>query len=166
MEAVRSGAVEGLCHVDPMLHYLEQKNELRIFADTRTLASTQRMFGGPLASACLFSRVEFLQAKPDIAQVLATGVVRALNWLKTAGPTDILKNVPSHHWMGDRAVYLGALDKVRDSYSNDGLFGQDALQTAWRARTRRLGGESFNLAMLKRSAQNQMALFAKRKFNI
>ena len=166
MEAIRSGVVEALCHVDPILHYLEQKNEIRILADTRTLVATQRMFGGPLASACLFGRVDFLQSKPELAQALASGVVRALNWLKTAGPTDILKNVPSSNWMGDRAIYLAALDKVRDSYSVDGAFGKDALQTASRARAVRLGGEPLSVALLARSATNQMALTAKRKFNL
>lgn len=166
MESIRSGAVDSLCHVDPILHYLEQKNDLRVLADTRTLANSQRMFGGPVASACLFSRVDFQQSKPELAQALATGVVRALNWLKTAGPTDILKNVPTHHWMGDRALYLGALDKVRESYSVDGVFGNDALQTAWRARARRIGGEPSNSMLLAKSATNQLALVAKRKAHL
>jgi NitT/TauT family transport system substrate-binding protein len=97
------------CAMSTLFCYLEQKNELRLMADTRTLSSTQRMFGGALASACLFGKVEFLQKHADLAQSLSLGVVRALKWLKTAGPTDILRTVPSHHWMGDRALYLGAL---------------------------------------------------------
>ena len=68
--------------------------------------------------------------------------------------------------MGDRAIYLAALDKVRDSYSVDGAFGKDALQTASRARAVRLGGEPLSVALLARSATNQMALTAKRKFNL
>lgn len=166
MEAMRSGAIDSLCHVDPVLHYLEQKNELRILADTRTLVKSQRMFGGSLASACLFSRLDFQQAKPEIALALTTGVVRALNWLKTAGPTDILKNIPSQHWMGDRAMYLGALDKVRESYAMDGAFGNESVQTAGRARAQRLGGDPINPMVLNRSFTNQMALTAKRKFNL
>jgi NitT/TauT family transport system substrate-binding protein len=124
------------------------------------------MFGGPIASACLFSRLDFQQTKPEIVQALATGVVRALNWLKTAGPSDILRNVPTHHWMGDRALYLGALDKVRESYSVDGVFGTDALQTAWRARALRLGIEKSNSMLLAKSATNQLALLAKRKAHL
>lgn len=163
MEAMRAGTVDALCHVDPVLHYLEQKNELRLMADTRTLSSTQRMFGGPLASACLFGKVEFLQRHTDLAQLLSLGVVRALKWLKTAGPTDILRTVPSHHWMGDRALYLGALEKLRESYSLDGLFGKDAVQTAWRMRALRLAQAPGSLSALERSFTNQFAQVAKRK---
>ena len=163
MEAMRAGTVDALCHVDPVLHYLEQKNELRLMADTRTLSSSQRMFGGPLASACLFGKVEFLQRHADLAQSLSLGVVRALKWLKTAGPTDILRTVPSHHWMGDRALYLGALEKLRESYSLDGLFGKDAVQTAWRMRALRLAQAPGSMSALERSFTNQFAQVAKRK---
>ena len=163
MEAMRAGTVDALCHVDPVLHYLEQKNELRLMADTRTLSSSQRMFGGTLASACLFSKVEFLQKRPDLAQSLSLGVVRALKWLKTAGPTDILRTVPSHHWMGDRALYLGALEKLRESYSLDGLFGKDAVQTAWRMRALRMALEPGSMSALERSYTNQFAQQALRK---
>jgi NitT/TauT family transport system substrate-binding protein len=163
MEAMRAGIVDALCHVDPVLHYLEQKNELRLMADTRTLSSSQRMFGGPLASACLFSKVEFLQKRPDLAQSLSLGVARALKWLKTAGPTDILRTVPSHHWMGDRAVYLGALEKLRESYSLDGLFGKDAVLTAWRMRALRMALEPGSMTALERSFTNQFAQVALRK---
>jgi NitT/TauT family transport system substrate-binding protein len=163
MEAMRAGTVDALCHVDPVLHYLEQKNELRLMADTRTLSSSQRMFGGPLASACLFGKVEFLQRHADLAQSLSLGVVRALKWLKTAGTTDILRTVPSHHWMGDRALYLGALEKLRESYSLDGLFGKDAVQTAWRMRALRLAQAPGSLSALERSFTNQFVHAAKRK---
>jgi NitT/TauT family transport system substrate-binding protein len=166
MEAIRAGAVDALCHVDPILHYLEQKNELRIFADVRTLNNTQRMFGGTLASACLYCKVDFIQRRPELTQALAIGVVRALSWLKTAGPSDILKSVPSHHWMGDRAMYLGGLEKVRESYSLDGLFGNESLQTAWRARALRMGSEQGSLTALDRSFTNQFVMLAKRKLHV
>jgi NitT/TauT family transport system substrate-binding protein len=165
MEAMRAGAVDVLCHVDPVLHYLEQKNELRLLTDTRTLSSSQRMFGGPFASACLFGKVAFLQKRSDAAKAMTLGVVRALNWLKTAGPTDILKTVPSHHWMGDRALYLGALEKLRESYSLDGVFGKDAVQTAWRMRALRIAQDARPLAVLERSYTNQLVQAAKRKIS-
>ncbi len=138
MEGVRSGLVEALCHVDPIIHYLEQKHDFRVLADTRNLMSSQRMLSGIPVSACLFAKDEFLKKHTGAAQILASGVLRALNWLKTAGPSDILQTVPSQHWMGDRAVYLGAFEKVRDSFSLDGLFYADAVQSAWRARQGRM----------------------------
>lgn len=165
MEAIRSGTVDALCFVDPIMHYLEQKNELRLLSDTRTFISSQRLFGGSMLSACLIGKAEFLQKRPDVALILTLGVVRALQWLKTAGPSDILKLVPSVNWMGDRAIYLGALDKVRDSYSLDGVFSADALQNTWRVRASRVTSDRANWTTLGQSFTNEFALIAKRKFS-
>ena len=165
VEAVRGGSVDALCHIDPVMHYLEQKNDLRILADTRTLVSSQRMFGGPMLSACLFGKGEFLLKRPDVALTLTRGVVRALQWLKTAGPSDILKMVPSYNWMGDRAIYLGALENVRDTYSLDGMFSKESLQTAWRARASRVSTDRANWTTLEKTYTNEFTLIAKRKVN-
>ena len=165
VEAVRGGSVDALCHIDPVMHYLEQKNDLRVLADTRTLVSSQRMFGGPMLCACLFGKGDFLQKRADVALTLTRGVVKALQWLKTAGPSDILKMMPSYNWMGDRAIYLGALENVRDTYSLDGLFSREALQTAWRARASRVSTDRANWTTLEKTYTNEFTLSAKRKFN-
>ena len=52
MEAIRSGSVDSLSYVDPIVHYLEQKHDFLVLADTRTLIHSQRMFGGQMVSAC------------------------------------------------------------------------------------------------------------------
>ena len=165
IESMRAGELDALCHVDPIVHYLEQKNDLRILAETRTLASSQRMFGGAVASACLFGRVDFLERKKEVALALTMGVLRALTWLKSAGPSDILKTVPSHHWMGDRALYLGALEKVRESYSLDGVLSRETVQVARRARAMRLGMTLAKAKFLERSYTQQFTTLAKRKLN-
>jgi NitT/TauT family transport system substrate-binding protein len=147
------------------MHYLEQKNEVRLLADSRTLLSAQRMFGGPMLSACLIGKAEFLQKRANVGLALTKGVVRALQWLKTAGPSDILKVVPSANWMGDRAIYLGALERVRDSYSLDGVFAADALQNTWRVRASRVTTDRANWTTLSQSFTNEFTLIAKRKFS-
>jgi NitT/TauT family transport system substrate-binding protein len=166
MEAMKMGSIDSLCYVDPIVHYLEQKGDLRVIADTRTLSTSQRMFGGAMVSSCLFAKDDFLKKRPEAAHILAQGVVRALHWLKTAGPTDILRSVPSPYWMGDRAVYLGALDKVRDSYSFEGAFSKEALENAWRARANRVTTDRSNFTTLDRSYTNEFVKTAKRKSNV
>jgi len=154
MESMRMGSIDALCYTDPVIHYLEQKGELRILADTRTLESSRRMFGGPLVSGCLFAREEFIKKNSDNVHVLTQGIVRALKWLRTAGPSDILKIIPTAYWMGDRALYLSAFDKVRDSFSLDGAFTREALETAWRARASRVTTDRANWTTLSQSYTN------------
>lgn len=136
IEALRSGAIDALCNPDPVMHWLEQKNEIRILGEARSLAATRKVMAGDVPGACLFARNDFLQRQPAVAQAISDGVVHALKWLQTAGLTDIVKMVPASHWMGDRAIYLGAFEKLRESYSADGLILPEAVHNASKAHAR------------------------------
>ena len=109
---------------------LERSRELRVVYDTRSLVGTQAVFGGSVPGSCLAAPVPFLQAHPDRTQALAAGVVHALKWLQTAAPADIVKAIPADALMGDRRLFLAALDRVRESISPDGLVPQAGAQTA------------------------------------
>ena len=134
--ALWEGQVDALCNPDPVMHWLEQRGEIRLIAETRTSSGTQQIAGGALPGGCLMAREEFLLRHPQVASALADGVVQALRWLQTAGPTDLFKTVPVAPWLGDRAVYLGALHKSRDAYARDGLIQEDAVFNAWRLHAR------------------------------
>jgi len=139
IEALRSGSIDALCNPDPVMHWLEQKNDIRLLGDARTLQGTRQLMGGPVPGASLFAHAAFLQLHPDRAQALSDGVVQALKWLQTAGLTDILRAVPAVHWMGDRAIYLGAFEKLRESYAVDGLVRSEDVTHAWRVHAKLLG---------------------------
>ena len=134
--ALWEGQVDALCNPDPVMHWLEQRGEIRLISEARTLSGVQQVAGGLLPGGCLMAREDFLQRHPQVASILASGVVQALKWLQTAGPTDLFKAVPVAPWIGDRAVYLGALDKLRDAYARDGQIQEEAVFNAWRAHAR------------------------------
>ncbi len=168
-ESLRSGAVDALCHIDPAMSWLEYKSDLRVVAETRTLQGAQLWMGGASAATCLFAKAEFLQLKPELIQGLADGVVRALKWLTTAGPTDLLKIIPAHAWTGDRAFYLGTVDKVRESYCPDGLFADELLYAAWRTRALRLGMPRplvVDRSALQAAYTNEAVQKSKKRFSI
>ena len=170
MENLRSGVVDALCHNDPLMSWLEYKSDVRVVAETRTLHGAQLWMGGACAAACLFAKNDWLQHKPELAQGLSDGVVRALKWLMTAGPTDLLKSVPPTPWMGDRAFYLGTVDKVRESFSLDGGFSEELLLTAWRSRALRLGGSprpsGADRSALQTAYTNEMVQKSKKRFAV
>ena len=134
--ALWEGQVDALCNPDPVMHWLEQRGEIRLIAEARTAAGTQWLAGGALPGGSLMAREDFLQRQPQVATALAEGVVQALRWLQTAGATDLFKAVPVAPWIVDRAVYLGALGKLRDAYSRDGQFEEEAVFNAWRLHAR------------------------------
>ena len=119
---------------------------------------------GDVPGACLFARTEFLYRQPEVAQALSDGVIHALKWLQTAGLTDILKTVPSHHWMGDRAIYLGAFEKLRESYATDGLIQAESVANAARAYARLSSESSLVRPKLERLYTNSFAGKSKARF--
>ncbi len=164
-DALRSGVIDVLCNPDPVMYGLEQKNDIRVLAEARTLMSTRKLLGGQVPGACLFAKADFLQRQPDVAQALSDAVVHALKWLQTAGLTDILKTVPPIHWLGDRAVYLGAFEKLRESYALDGLIAPDAVTDAWRAHVRLPGRSVSPRLPLAQTYTNGFTLKSKKRFS-
>lgn len=132
LAAYRSGQIDAMSNTDPVMTMLEQKGEIRIIADTRTLKGTVDVFGGAMPAGCLYAPVEFVQKHPNTVQALTNAMVHSLKWLQSAGPSDIVKTVPEGYLLGDRALYLAAFDKVREAISPDGLISEDGARTALR----------------------------------
>jgi NitT/TauT family transport system substrate-binding protein len=133
LSAMRSGQIDAISNIDPVMTMLEQKGDVRIISDTRTLKGTLEVFGGPMPAACLYAPLEFVQKNPNTVQALTNAIVHGLKWLQTAGPSDIIKTVPESYLLGDRGLYLASFNKVRESIALDGLFPEDGGKTALRA---------------------------------
>jgi NitT/TauT family transport system substrate-binding protein len=131
--AMRAGQIDAISNTDPIMTILEQKGEVKIISDTRTLKGTQEVFGGPMPAACLYTRADFIKANPNTSQALSNAIVRGLKWLQTAGPSDIIKTVPETYLLGDRALYLASFNKVREAIGLDGIMPEEGPKTALRA---------------------------------
>lgn len=130
LSALRSGQIDAISNLDPVITMLEQKHEIKVVADTRTLKDTNELFGGPMPAATLYTTEAFLKKNPNTSQALTNAMVRALKWLQKAGPSDIIKVVPESYQLGDRALYLETFTKVREALSPDGRFPEAGAQTA------------------------------------
>jgi NitT/TauT family transport system substrate-binding protein len=133
LAALRSGQIDAMSNTDPVMTMLEQKGDVRIISDTRTLKGTQEVFGGNMPAACLYASTEFVQKNPNTCQALANAIVHGLKWLQTAGPSDIIKTVPEGYLLGDRALYLASFNKVREAISLDGIMTEEGTRTALKA---------------------------------
>jgi NitT/TauT family transport system substrate-binding protein len=135
LSAFRSGQIDAMSNLDPVITMLEQKGEIKVIADTRKLGDTNAFFGGPMPAATLYASESFVKKYPQTTQALTNAMVRALKWLQTAGPSDIIKVVPENFLLGDRALYLDAFMKVREALSPDGSFPAAGPATALRTLT-------------------------------
>ncbi len=118
--ALKSGQIDAISNVDPVMTKLEQDGAVKIVADTRTSKGTETVWGAPLPAGCLYAPIEFVQKNPNTVQALTNAIVRADKWLANATPQDILKTVPETYLLGDKALYLFSYGKIKEALSLDG----------------------------------------------
>ncbi len=164
LTAMRSGQIDALSNIDPVMTMLEQKGDVRIICDTRTLNGTAEVFGGAMPAGCLYAPTEFLKKNPNTAQALTNAIVHSLKWLQTAGPGDILKTVPESYLLGDRGLYLASFNKVHEAIAIDGLMPEEGTKTALRALMSVEPALKADRIALGRTYTNEFARKAKEKF--
>ena len=126
VSAIRSGQIDAICNLEPIMTMLEQKGDIKIIADSRTLRGTQAIFGGDMPGACLYAMPEYIQKNRVVIQAMSNAIVRALKWLQTAGPRDLIRGMPEATLLGDRGLFLATYQNLRESISLDGITGDEA----------------------------------------
>ena len=82
--SLRRGDIDGLVHLDPVVHALEEAGDVRVLVDTRTEAGAKAVYGGAYHASCLYATAAFVDAHPATTQALVDAQVRALRWLAQA----------------------------------------------------------------------------------
>jgi len=147
--AMRSGQIDAISNLDPVITLLQRSGDLKIISDTRIVAESEKVFGGPMPAACLYAPQSFIDKNPATTQALANAIVRADKWIQAAGPGEIIKAVPESYLLGDRAVYIDAFLACKNALSPDGSIPEGGAATAVRALQsgdETLKGAKFDLA--------------------
>lgn len=131
--AMRSGQIDAISNLDPVITLLQRSGDLKIISDTRVLSESNKVFGGPMPAGCLYAKQTFIDQNPQAVQAMTNAMVRAAKWIQNAGPGDIIKVVPEQFLLGDRAVYIAAFLSAKAALSPDGMFPDKGAQTAMRA---------------------------------
>jgi NitT/TauT family transport system substrate-binding protein len=131
--AMRSGQIDAISNLDPVITLLLRSGDLKVVSDTRVVAEADKVFGGPMPAGCLYAPQSFIDRNPATTQALAHAIVRADKWIQAAGPSDIINTVPEAYLLGDRAVYIDAFLAARGALSPDGMIPEKGPDTALRA---------------------------------
>ena len=131
--AMRSGQIDAISNLDPVVTLLQRSGDLKIISDTRILAEADKVFGGPMPAGCLYAPQAFIDKNPNTVQALTNALVRADKWIQAAGASEIVKAVPESYLLGDRAVYIDAFLASKGALSADGMFPEAGPATALRA---------------------------------
>lgn len=131
--AMRSGQIDAVSNLDPVITLLLRSGDLKIVTDTRNVAEAEKVFGGPMPAGCLYAPQSFLDKNPNTVQALTNAMVRADKWIHNAGAGDIIKVVPESYLLGDRAVYIDGFLAAQNALSPDGMIPPKGAETALKA---------------------------------
>jgi NitT/TauT family transport system substrate-binding protein len=131
--AMRSGQIDAISNLDPVITLLQRSGDLKIISDTRIVAEADKVFGGPMPAGCLYAPQAFIDKNPNTVQAMTNALVRADKWIQAAGASEIVKAVPESYLLGDRAVYIDAFLASKGALSADGMFPEAGPATALRA---------------------------------
>jgi NitT/TauT family transport system substrate-binding protein len=119
--AMQKGEIDLISHLDPVIAKLESDGDIVILIDTRTEAGTRALFGGSNPAATLYAKKDFIDANPATTQRLVNAFMKSLKWLQTAKPEDVADAVPPEYHLGDKPLYLKAVQNSLESYSRTGI---------------------------------------------
>lgn len=122
VSAIRSGQIDALINLDPVITILLKNGDAKLVADTRKVKESESFFGGTMPAGCLYAPVSFVEKNPKTVQALTNAIVRADDWLAKATPEEVAKVVPASYLMGNRGIYLAGFEGNRDALSPDGRF--------------------------------------------
>lgn len=119
--AIESGRIDAFTNLDPVIAQLMQRDLLTIVADTRVVAESDKLFGGPMVAGCLYTTERYLKSHRNAIQGLTNAVVRADRWLAKATAEDIVRTVPESYFLGNKDIYIEGFLKNRPALSPDGM---------------------------------------------
>jgi NitT/TauT family transport system substrate-binding protein len=128
--AVQRGEIDAIVNVDPMISLLESQRLIKVVADTRTLDGTRTVFGGLYPAAVLYAPRNFIEKNPRTTQALVNALVRGLQWIASHSADEIAAVMPDEYALGNKPLYVRAIQNSLPMYSPDGRFSGEAADTA------------------------------------
>lgn len=129
--AARRAEIDAIVSSDPMMTLMESEKLVTVVADTRTPEGTQAVYGGPYPGGVAYATPAFVEKNPKVVQAVVDAFVRGLKWIAGHSAEDIAKLMPEEYALGNRPIYIKALNVSKPMYSPDGRFVPGAVETAY-----------------------------------
>ncbi len=122
---MQRGELDALANLDPVISQLEATGNFVPVVDTRSAKGMQEVYGGAYAAGCIYAPTDFGKKYPTTAQAVVNAMVRALRFIQSSTPDQIVDAVPTSYY-SDRAAYKAALEKNLETFRHDGSIPLEA----------------------------------------
>jgi NitT/TauT family transport system substrate-binding protein len=118
--ALKNGEADLVVAPTPDGDTYEALGAASVFADLTTPEGTKTHLGVPFPQSVIYMTSARVAAQPDLAQHLATAMVRTLAWIRSHTPEQVLEAIPAAISGKDRAAYLKVLRQQIPVFATDG----------------------------------------------
>ncbi|MFL6677160.1 MAG: ABC transporter substrate-binding protein [Burkholderiaceae bacterium] len=149
VSALRSGKIEAGMTTEPTLSRLLKSGEARLLVDLRTPERASADLGGSYPGACLYMSLPWIRTHRDEVQRLANALVKSLRYIDSHGADEIAARLPAAYMAGDRALYVGTLQRSKSMFTADGVMPADGpanVLRVMRIAERAVAGKPIDLA--------------------
>ncbi|MEJ0070770.1 MAG: ABC transporter substrate-binding protein [Pseudomonadota bacterium] len=129
--SIKSGAIDAISNLDPVLTRLQLDGDVKIIADTRTVEGTRAIFGGTNPACVLLITQRYIERNPKTVQALVNGFYKTLQWMDKASAEEIVAKVPEKFLIGDRAFTTAALTNNKQVYSATGVVPVEGMKSVY-----------------------------------
>ena len=128
--AMKKGDIDAISNLDPVITKLESDGDITVIADSRKEEDNMKLFGGNNPAAVVYFKADFVEKNPITVQKVVNAFHKTLKWLEKATPEQIAAAVPPEYHLGDKALYMKAVEASRPMYSKDGVIPEAGMKNA------------------------------------
>jgi len=131
LAAARRAEIDAIVSSDPMITLMESEKLVKIVADARTPDGTRAIYGGPYPGGVIYATPAYIAKNPKAVQGVVDAFVRSLQWIARSSAEEIARAMPEEYALGNRPIYVRALEMSKPMFSPDGQFVPGAVETAY-----------------------------------
>ena len=115
---MKRGEIDAISNLDPVITHARGRRRRSCRSSTRApRRACRRSTAAPMPAGCIYAPVDFAKKNPNTAQALVNAMVRALRFIQTSTPDQIVAAVPPEYYTRPRALQGGAREEPRHASS-------------------------------------------------
>jgi NitT/TauT family transport system substrate-binding protein len=127
--AMNQGTIDAGMTTEPTISRMLKTGDAKVLVEMRTAEGTRAALGGTYPAACVYAQVDWVNKNKDTVQKLANAFVKTLKWINTHSAAEITDKMPQDYWVGDKELYVKALEAGKGMYTPDGVMPPDGPET-------------------------------------
>lgn len=129
--AARSGELDAIANLDPVIGTLQREGDIKVIVDTRTSQGSKEIYGADYPSSTLIAYSDFIKKNPKTIQAVTNAVKKTLVWLTKATPDEIISKFPPGFVAGNPTIFKEILANTLQTYSPDGVFPDNSAKLVY-----------------------------------